>query len=248
MHQKKKIIPTNHDGKNATSSAFTLIELMIAIALLSMLLSMIQVVLISTISARDTVQAQTHVDRVGAKLLGLIGQDIQAAYIYQLEGVSFLGKSNRYGSKIDFISNRDSLLSSREMRSDLCELGYFVRPNPQEPGALKLMRREDFFIDDKPMEGGYAIKLYDRVAAFDIRYVDRKKNIVKHWNSKRDKGLPKAVIVTIGLRSAPRNSAPEVLGKSIRYFKACILITASSNPPHNQKKKKKDPFATNSAN
>ncbi len=222
------------------SRAFTLIEIMVAITILSILLSMIQVVLISTINARDFVQAQTSMDRMGERLLSLISQDIHSAFIYELEDVSFLGKSLREGDRIDMITSTDTLLDSEDKKSDLSEVSYYLKTNPDELGSYKLMRREDFFIDDRPLDGGYSIKLYDRVAVFQLRYLDKKGTLKKSWNSKEDGGLPKAVTITIGLYSAPRGSAIEILQKSIRTFNVCVPILVSSQVPK-KKQKKEEP-------
>ena len=134
------------------SRALTLLEVLIAMAILAMVLSMVYTILLSTLSAKELVESRTHTDRIANRLITLMTQDIQSAYIYAMEGNFFSGKPDR----IDFICNTDSLMSLPDCRSDLCEVGYFLAP---ESGAFKLMRREDFFVDEEPLGGGYGIKL-----------------------------------------------------------------------------------------
>lgn len=224
----------------ARRQGFTLIEVLVAVAILSMIFSMVQVILISTITARDFVQEQTHVDRIGTRLLSLISQDIHAAYLYQLEEPSFVGKSEREGDRLDFVTNTDSFLNGNDSKSDLCEVGYFLKPNPEEAYTYKLLRREDYFMDENLAQGGYAIKLYDRVASLEFRYIDKKGASHKDWNSKTEKGLPQAVLITLGLYTAKRGAPVEVLLKSIQTFPTCVPILVSSTMPEKKKKEKKE--------
>ena len=40
------------------------------------------------------------------------------------------------------------------IRADYNEVGYVLRPNPDNDEFLKLYRREDYGIDEEPMRGG----------------------------------------------------------------------------------------------
>lgn len=214
---------------------FSLIEVLIAVAILSFILSMIHIILISTISSKKYVETQTYVDRLGSKLLAIIIRDIQSAYIYQLEEPYFVGESE----KINFVTNNDSLLNSEDLKSDICEVGYFLKPVQNESMTYKIIRREDFFVDDDLLKGGYSIKLYDRVAKFNLAYIDDKGDKREVWDSKRNKGLPKAVFVNLGIHSAPRNSDFETLQRNVKYFKAYIPIIVSLKQPEKKEKKSK---------
>lgn len=228
------LVKNPEDAKNEENKnkAFTLLEVLISMTILSLVLSMVYTILISTLSARDLVEAETNVERTANTLLNVIRRDIQAVFIYSLDGSYFRGNKTR----IDFISTSDSFAAPANIKSDLCEVSYFLRENPKEPGAYKLMRREDFFIDSNPYDGGYALKLYDRIANIQIKYISKKGAIKDRWDSKTNKGVPQAVEVTLALRAAPRKSAPEVLKKDIRYFKTCIKILVSPTPPKKEKK------------
>jgi len=213
------------------SYGFTLMEILVAMAILSLILTMVYTILISTLNSRDLVQRQTHLDRTADKLMGLIVRDLQAVQIYQIQGLCFVGKSQAQGDRVDFVSSSDNLLGSEEAKSDLCEISYYLKPNTSEHGAYLLMRREDFFLDDNLLDGGFAVKLYDRVAVFQLRYIDDKGNPKRTWNSQDDQGLPFSICITLGLRSAPPSADPEVLQKSIEYYKVYVPIFVSSKPP-----------------
>ncbi|HON45578.1 MAG TPA: type II secretion system protein [Planctomycetota bacterium] len=223
------------------NKAFTLIEIMIAVALLSTIFTMVQVVLMSTLKARDFVQTQSHADRIGSRLLNLMARDIQATYIYQLAPESFVGThSTTKGDRLDFITNTDSLLGEPSNRSDITEVSYYTLPNKEEAGAYYLLRREDKFVDDKPFEGGYSIILYKRIAHFELKYVDINGKIVDTWNNKIQKTLPQAVIVRIGIRTAPPTASSDILERSVHYVQTCIPIYVSLIEPKIEQEDDKD--------
>ena len=215
------------------NKGLTLIEILITMAILALVLTMVYTVLMSTLNARDLIEEKTHTDKIASRLLFMLKRDIQAAYLYSLEGAYFSGKSSR----IDFITNVDSFVANDDIKSDLCEVGYFLR-NADE-GCMKLLRREDFFIDNAPQQGGYAIKLYDRVASMKFKYIGLN-GIKESWDSKSEKSLPIAVSVTLGLYTAPRNSNIDVIRKSCRYFTICIPILVSPMSPPKEKEKEKE--------
>ena len=219
---------------------FTLIEIMISITILATIFSMVQVVLISTLNTRDLIQEQSYADRLGARLINVITRDIQNAYIYKIEGSSFVGNSGYHGDKLNFITNTDSLLGEVSQRSDITEVGYYLKENKQEDNTYFLLRREDRFVDDKPLEGGVSVKLHNRITEFELRYIDAEGKIQKNWDNQKNKALPKAVTVKISIRTAPANAPKDIREHAIHTVKACIPILVSTVQPTEDKKKEKE--------
>ncbi len=217
-------------------SGFTLLELMISITIISIILTMTYSILVCTLNAREFLEKETHADRIGTKLLSIISRDLQAVYMYQVEDVYFLGSKTR----VDFISNSDSLMFSGRQKSDLCELSYYVERNKEEAGTFQLLRREDFFLDSAPLKGGLAVKLHDRLVTFELKYLDDKNQVVDTWSSQSAKGLPRAVRVSFGIRTEPKDS-PEVAAKeNIRYFGTIVRIMVSPKAPPVEDKDEKN--------
>lgn len=236
--RKITALPNNiYYPKTSRKSAFTLLEVLVAIAILSMIFTMVYSILFSTLSARDIIHDQTHVDRMADKLLGLIIRDLQAVYIYQVDGPCFVGKTGMQGDRLDFVTNMDSLIGKEEVKSDLCEVSYYTIPNNKESGAYFLIRREDFFLDDKLQEGGFGIKLYDRVAKFKLEYMKPDGNALTEWSIQDKKCLPRAIRVTLGLFSAPPQADSEIKASSIRTYQAVVPVIVSPFVPLPAKKK-----------
>ena len=108
--------------------------------------------------------------------------------------------------------------------------------------SFKLMRREDFFVDEEPLGGGYGIKLYDRVASLKLEYIGKDGKIKSFWNGKEEKGIPVAVRVVLGLYTAPRDADPTTLRESVRHFSTCVPIMVSPDilEPEKQEEEKKE--------
>jgi len=101
-------------------------------------------------------------------------------------------------------------LDERFVRADTNEVGYHLRPSPQNDQFLEIYRRESFGVDEEPFDGGVYQYLHDRVKAFDIQ-VFRKdgpdEEPVDHWNTEEgseDIGLPARIEITLTLELAPR--------------------------------------------
>lgn len=209
---------------------FTLLEVLLAITIISLVLSMVYTILISTLKARDWIHASLDVDRAGNRILSIVARDMRAAYLYQLTDKCFVGESTSEGTRVHFLTNNDSLFF-QDVASDLCEVGYYVRPNRDEPGIFELMRREDFFIDPEPLSGGVLARVYDRVTTFECKFYNVKKIVKKSWDSDRDGGLPVGVEVILGIPELPPGTPPEALKKSTRYFRTYVPILVSPRPP-----------------
>jgi type II secretion system protein J len=224
---------------------FSLVEVLLAMAILALVLSMVYTILVSTLNAYDWVRAATEVDRMGNRIAFLLARDIQAAYTYQIDGAALIGEKSQRSWNLHLVSNTDSLSSSREFHSDICEVGYSLESNPDEPGTHYLVRREDFFLDDHLDKGGTSIRLYDRVLSFELKFYDDKGVSKSSWNSKEQKALPASVEVAFEIPEARRGSSPVALRQSARTFKVYVPLMVSAAPkvgtaPDEKDKEKKE--------
>jgi hypothetical protein len=212
-----------------------LVELLISITILSIVLTMVYTILVSTLNARKAIEKATEVDKIGGRLISLITRDLQAIYFYEIEGQSLVSKKGKNGLEINFVTTNNSFVSSQDMESDLCEVGYALLPNDEEPGLFWLVRREDFFIDEEPMEGGKFLKLYDRVFSWNIKFYDQEQKKHDFWDSKEDKGFPSCIEIEIKIPETTKASSREDMLKSLCTLKACIPIVVSSSLPEKEK-------------
>lgn len=182
---------------------FTLVELMLAILILAVMMSIIYGVVVSTVSAARRVEEITASSEIGPAILTRVRADLEAAFIPK-DGEFFVGSRKPSGGysrdRIDFISGELAYGSENETEEarfhSINEVGYQMQDNRKDPSVGILYRREDYFIDADPLKGGKLTEVYDRVRSFSLRYWDGQvwKN---EWNNKTLNGLPKAVEIEI---------------------------------------------------
>jgi general secretion pathway protein J len=204
---------------------FTLVELMLAILILSIMMSIVYGVLVSTVTAAKRVEEITAGSEVGPAILTRIRSDLEAAFLPK-EGEFFLGlrKPGPGGERdrIDFISSDLAYGAENDVEEpkfhSINEVGYQVLDSRKDPNVGVLYRREDFFIDADPLKGGKLTEMYDRVRSLSFRYYDGKE-WRPDWSSKAQKGLPKAVDIELKIVVA-NNDEPNHEQK----FKTTVLL------------------------
>jgi prepilin-type N-terminal cleavage/methylation domain-containing protein len=118
-----------------------------------------------------------------------------------------------------FVTSVDSYMRYHGIRSDLTEVGYYVKED-RDTGLSQLFRREDFSVDKMPNEGGLGVKLTDRLVSFRVWYYEKPKadddpkaydEVVKQggeyekeeWNSDDENILPYAIRIELVLDVTP---------------------------------------------
>lgn len=210
----------------SSSRGFTLVELMIAVSVLAVMMTLVYGVVVSSVQAAQRVEEISAGTEVGPAILTRIRADLEAAFLPK-EGDYFLGYDRKGAGgdrdRLDFVSavlgygpERDGDVPSFH---SVNELGYQLRDHPTEPGVGVLYRREDFFLDAEPLKGGRLVELYDRVTVFDVEYWDGKQWRAQ-WSAKTEKNkLPRAVRVRLTLRVGERDEP----GAERAYLTTVIL-------------------------
>jgi prepilin-type N-terminal cleavage/methylation domain-containing protein len=197
-------------------SGFTLLELSISIALLGTIMGLMYQTLSGTIDNRNMVQDSLRGPKVANAILAQIFKDFRYIYWGGFTGdAGFRGKSismaGMDADRVSFITARrtrtigsedDGRRATIERESPLTEVGYACRPSPQYPQWLELWRREDYFVDTKPTEGGFYTLVYDKIRKFRLRYYPKPEEAVdreglEEWDSAGKKGIPYAILLTI---------------------------------------------------
>ncbi|HUR38709.1 MAG TPA: prepilin-type N-terminal cleavage/methylation domain-containing protein, partial [Planctomycetota bacterium] len=158
---------------------FTLVELMLAILILAIMMSIIYGLVVSTVSAARRVEEITASSEIGPAILTRVRSDLQAAFLPK-DGEFFVGAKRPGGGadrdRIDFISGEMAYgteIDGEDARfHSINEVGYQVLENRKDPNVGVLYRREDYFIDAEPLKGGRLTEVYDRVRSFSLRYYD----------------------------------------------------------------------------
>ncbi len=215
---------------------FTLIEVLISTMLFAFLMGSYYAAFISIIQAEDYARDQRHFGSIGPAVMDLFEDDILSLYAHPraLDAFPFRGDddsmSGEPADRLAFVARRASI-HQEEMgttgiyvRSPINEVGYRLARNDSEMGDVRrLYRRESYYVDGTPMQGGNYFEIYDRVVSFDVVYAGyqveeeartsaaegnaRRLEKFESWDSEERKGFPTAVIITLVIEP-PRLGVP----------------------------------------
>jgi hypothetical protein len=219
-------------------------EVLVALAIMSLVMVALYSVLNASLLARDTLEREARVVRVGPDILDLIEADLRRAWIMDIdEDKVFLGESKTIDGEpadaLSFLTTVDSTITrhvdEREVPSDVCETGYRMRRNAALPDVRELWRRQSFHVDEKPLEDGVYELLHDRVIAFQVRYfdeVDKDAEERTEWDAAVRHRLPALVQIDLTLEAVPRTT--EDLGRQdaasrAQHFRRVIALDPDSD-------------------
>ena len=225
-----RVVEARHPARG-----FTLIEVSVAIALLAMLMTFVYAILGNTVRVQEVAHDRLEAPKIANAVLDQVIKDLRFLYYRagQLPGDSgFWGRDRKVastdGDRMDFLTTRTNRVATLEdasgptAESPLGEVGYACRASDEHPGLLELWRREDYFVDDDPTDGGTYSLVYDRIKSFDLRYYPLpEENTLKdgeaEWDSRLLKKVPYAIILTM------------------HYYLKDVTDLRSKDPPEPQK-------------
>ncbi|MEZ6004408.1 MAG: hypothetical protein R3F33_09515 [Planctomycetota bacterium] len=202
-------------------AAFTVVELLIAIAIMAMMMVTILKVLTAVRLTRDRIHNTQETQLAGPVIMDLITND--------LLGIQTLGRPRteqikvqdrvQYGldaDRLDFVTTTPSRepvwVENRILKARICEVGYVTRANPDDDEFLELYRREDFGVDEEPFKGGSYTFLTNRLKSFSIEVYKadgEDEDVLNDWNAgaatgEEFEGLPASIVIRMTLENAPR--------------------------------------------
>ena len=234
--------PTPSTASSA-AAGFTLMEVMVALSIMAMIMVALYSTLDTSLATRDQLEYETRAARMGPALLDVIEKDLRRAWVYNIEDDKvFLGQDHTVnGEQADtlvFLTTVDSTITQRigayEVPSDIAETGYRLKANPDFTDLLELWRRQDYHVDEEPLEGGVYERLHDRVISFQLRYVDtieRSPEWLDDWDAGERHRLPAAVLVDLVLEVGPRagNTSRAESGARTMVYQRFIPLHAGTD-------------------
>jgi prepilin-type N-terminal cleavage/methylation domain-containing protein len=205
------------DGRR---SGFTLIEVIVAVALLTMIGAVVVGTLRNSLRARDLLAQNDGVQQSARVALERVSQELRLAYL-----TSATSAVNTYQTV--FIAQDedpvDSLwfttLSHRPMyrgthECDQTEITLWAEPDPENPSLQVLLHREAPRIDEEPDIDGVVLPLAHGVKRFDLRFLDGTNGEwLEEWSTistETPNRLPRAIKVVLVI-SAPDIEEPDEL-------------------------------------
>ncbi|MDO8493756.1 MAG: type II secretion system protein GspJ [Deltaproteobacteria bacterium] len=205
-----KSLRISENSKHSGNAGFTLIEVMISVALVSAVMVLIWQGTRQSINSKrisEERQAIYHYARVS---IDKITDDLSMAFL--VDGSAHLGQNQGTAATKTIFKGEEEQLSfpslshlrlfNNAKESESAEIGYRLEKDEEDPNFYKLERRESKRIDENPDEGGIWITIAEKVKSFSLEYYDGKKfDWVASWNSESTEKnqLPRAVRVKLNL-------------------------------------------------
>lgn len=206
-------------------AGITLMEAMIAITILTMVMTLVWGGFSQT--ARNKARVEADLGRMQEVRISLdrmmreLSQAYISAQVNPNEALSttrsaFVGVDHGERDRVDFTSFSHRRLRRDAHESDQCELSYFVAQDPENSGQRVLARREQNRIDDDPRHGGHVQILAHDVVGLELEYLDPiSGEWLRSWDTtqaaQQPNRLPSQVRIALTMRD-PRHS-----GRTLTY-------------------------------
>jgi general secretion pathway protein J len=188
----------------------TLIEVVVAIAILAMVAVLIHGVIDSLSRGKKGEGERSERVHAGREAMQRIVRDVSAAYIslhvptnqaLVTEKTAFVGRNSTMYDRLDFSAFAHRRTDRDSHESDQAEVGYFVAPDPDVPDKMDLVRREQTPIDIDPLKGGIVDVVAENVQEFDVRYFDPLTGQwVETWDTTQITGQPNRLPLEVSIR------------------------------------------------
>lgn len=222
-------------SRKRSERAFTMLELLVVVAMIGGIMATVYSVLFGTLEGQRKIDFKVRGSRIGPMILDQIERDLRRFYSANLDhNKTFVGKSaqveGKPADKFHFVAYTPSTMrietKSKPVFSGINEVGYVVTDSSgKESGQfLTIWRREDFFVDDEPLEDGYGVPLYRRVTGFNVKYYDKRGKDAKEedkWDSESEdtSTLPAAVEITLEYEFEPRERGQTFSEEELHFRK-----------------------------
>ena len=212
MKGGKKLFTRHSSLVSRRSPGFTLLEVLLAMAILSLIMTVIYVSFTTTSNSVQQAEAIRDENDIARTLVARLSTDTANAYVKSGVNTTFF-KSKKDesqgepGNGIDKIRHDDINLTTltnyprSNKETELWEIGYFFKQKADGKGyALFRREKRELSKDVPPLEGGDEYELTDQVESMQFRFMD---NAGIWTDNGWDKGavLPKAIEIVIVLKT-----------------------------------------------
>lgn len=220
--------------RRASTDGFTLIEVMISVAILAMATTLIFSAFSTTSRNKERLEELLDRNQEISLAFERMNRELQMAFVsahlnpnpaLQTSRTAFIGMDRGTRDRLDFCSFSHRRLYANVHESDQNELSYFVTnyDDPELGNIQVLARREQNRIDDNPQQGGRVEILVRDVEGIDFEYLDpRSGEWVREWDT-----------------SNAGTGAPNLLPTQVK-----IMLTVPSTSPAERRRGQTETFGT----
>jgi type II secretion system protein J len=183
-------------------AGFTLIEVMVTMAILAVVLVMVGGILISVVDSSERIEAMLHTEKAGYGVLSTLRRDLTGVYAYALGAPAFRAEDKDIAGKpadqLSFVTTAHVLPDvDGKPAPALAEVGYKLREAEDRARGLTLFRRATPLEGD-PLTGGDYVEVFTGIDSLDLSYWDPD---AKQWKPTWDEtdALPVAVKIDLKL-------------------------------------------------
>jgi len=190
------------------SEGFTLLEVLVASAILSMVLAILYGVFSQTLTSTQRAEEQSAQSRAARIVLLRIGDDLQASFPFAPDNPRFVGKTSRgqqfSDAFLSFVSLSGLPLTSESHAGDCYEIEYELVPDPHSAPARQLVRRARFTPTTPDsaagrLSEGETLPLLTGVQGLRLRFFDGRAWHDEWGKEQTQTKLPRAVEVELYL-------------------------------------------------
>lgn len=181
-------------GAASGCGGFTLLEIMLATLILALVVSMITLSLSGSLNVMDATRNQGEVYFRAQVAMERLSDDLASAVLP--ERADFVGQPPEEGGGerplLSFVSTAHVIFDPTRDQKGLAAIDYALKPDPEEPDMLVLLRSDRLLVPDAGREEKKTAPLYyllaDRLRSLRFVYLDRHGEEVESWDTRLEEG------------------------------------------------------------
>jgi prepilin-type N-terminal cleavage/methylation domain-containing protein len=191
------------------NSGFTLIEVLLAIAIAAIVLVMVNTAFFRSHANIESIKGRREIYQMARIVMDRMIKDIACAYIpsdsklhltkEQISMYRFVGlsdDSDKFNKDSIYFTTTTDIGFSR-VPGGICEVGYYLKETEDKKGSYTLFRREDPTPHYGITKAGMEMEIAEGLQGIKITYIDDASQEVKEWDLEQRLTLPKQVKITL---------------------------------------------------